>query len=224
MGISLQEVPKEVAVSTRKKIPIRVVQPELKEARPAPAAPVAEAPPPVTNGTDHTPVPPPPSEAAVSQAAEMEQLRAELEQWKDRALRLEAEMDNFRKHLQRVTEDRIAADRARLLRDFLDVVDNLARALSANGADAESLRQGVEVTHRSMLHLLNREGVTPIEAEGQPFDPAWHEAVGTVAAQQVGKDPDTIVYVVRQGYRIGDRLLRPARVIVATDSDQPSQE
>ncbi|MDW7992445.1 MAG: nucleotide exchange factor GrpE, partial [Anaerolineae bacterium] len=162
---------------------------------------------------------PPPSEVAASQAAEMEQLRAELEQWKDRALRLEAEMDNFRKHLQRVTEDRIAADRARLLRDFLDVVDNLARALSANGADAESLRQGVEVTHRSMLHLLNREGVTPIEAEGQPFDPAWHEAVGTVAAQQVGKDPDTVVYVVRQGYRIGDRLLRPTqRVIVATDS------
>ncbi|MCX8066279.1 MAG: nucleotide exchange factor GrpE [Anaerolineae bacterium] len=211
-------------MSTRKKIPIRVVQPELKEARPAPAAPVVEAPPPVTNGTDQAPVPPPPSEVAASQAAEMEQLRAELEQWKDRALRLEAEMDNFRKHLQRVTEDRIAADRARLLRDFLDVVDNLARALSANGADAESLRQGVEVTHRSMLHLLNREGVTPIEAEGQPFDPAWHEAVGTVAAQQVGKDPDTVVYVVRQGYRIGDRLLRPARVIVATDSDQPSQE
>ncbi|MCS7283594.1 MAG: nucleotide exchange factor GrpE [Anaerolineae bacterium] len=211
-------------MSTRKKIPIRVVQPELKEARPAPAAPVVEAPPLVTNGTDQAPVPPPPSEVAASQAAEMEQLRAELEQWKDRALRLEAEMDNFRKHLQRVTEDRIAADRARLLRDFLDVVDNLARALSANGADAESLRQGVEVTHRSMLHLLNREGVTPIEAEGQPFDPAWHEAVGTVAAQQVGKDPDTVVYVVRQGYRIGDRLLRPARVIVATDSDQPSQE
>lgn len=210
-------------MSTRKKIPIRVVQPELKEAQPAPTAPVAEAPPPVTNGTDRAPVPPPPSEAAVNQAAEaeMEQLRAELEQWKDRALRLEAEMDNFRKHLQRVTEDRIAADRARLLRDFLEVVDNLARALSADGADAESLRQGVELTHRSMLHLLNREGVTPIEAEGQPFDPAWHEAVGTVAAQQVGKEPDTVVHVVRQGYRIGDRLLRPARVIVATDSGAP---
>lgn len=209
-------------MSTRKKIPIRVIQPELKEAQPAPVTPVADAPPPVANGTDRTPVPPPPSEAAAPQAAEMEQLRAELEQWKDRALRLEAEMDNFRKHLQRVTEDRIAADRARLLRDFLEVVDNLARALSADGADVESLRQGVELTHRSMLHLLNREGVTPIEAEGQPFDPAWHEAVGTVAAQQVGKEPDTVVHVVRQGYRIGDRLLRPARVIVATDSGEPS--
>ncbi len=208
----------------RKKIPIRVVQPELEEARPAPTAPVAEAPPPVINGTDRSPVPPPPEEAAVGPAAEMEQLRAELEQWKDRALRLEAEMDNFRKHLQRVAEERIAADRARLLRDFLEVVDNLARALSADGADAASLRQGVELTHRSMLHLLNREGVTLIEAEGQPFDPAWHEAVGTVAAHQVGKEPDTVVHVVRQGYRIGDRLLRPARVIVATDSDQPQEQ
>lgn len=210
-------------MSARKKIPIRIVQPELEEAKPAPTAPVSEAPPPVANGTGRPPTPPPPEETAAEQVAEIDQLRAELERWKDRALRLEAEMDNFRKHLQRLTEDRIAADRARLLRDFLEVVDNLARALSADGADLTHLRQGVELTHRSMLHLLSREGVTPIEAEGQPFDPAWHEAVGTVAAREVGKEPDTVVQVVREGYRIGDRLLRPARVIVATDSDHPPE-
>lgn len=204
-------------MTTRKKIPIRIVQPELEEAPPSPVVPVDEAPPPVAE----VPPPAPPTTAAAPPApagpSEEEQaLREELEQWKDRALRLEAEMDNFRKRLQRLAEERIAADRERLLRDFLDVADDLARALSVDGADAESIRRGVELTHRSLMNLMNREGVTPIEADGQPFDPAWHEAVGTVPAQQVGKEPDTVVHVVRAGYRIGDRLLRPARVIVAT--------
>jgi len=165
-------------VTTRKKIPIRIVQPELEEAPPSPVVPVDEAPPPVAEAP---PTPPPPAAAPPPAGpSEGEQaLREELEQWKDRALRLEAEMDNFRKRLQRLTEERIAADRERLLRDFLAVADDLARALSADGADAEAIRQGVEITHRSLMHLLSREGVAPIEAEGQPFDPAWHEAVGT---------------------------------------------
>ncbi|MBC7227065.1 MAG: nucleotide exchange factor GrpE [Thermoflexales bacterium] len=204
-------------MTTRKKIPIRVVQPELEEAPPSPVVPVDEAPPPVAEA----PLPAPPTTVAAPSAPagpseEERALREELEQWKDRALRLEAEMDNFRKRLQRLAEERIAADRERLLRDFLDVADDLARALSVDGADAQAIRQGVELTHRSLMNLMNREGVTPIEADGQPFDPAWHEAVGTVPAQQVGKEPDTVVHVVRTGYRIGDRLLRPARVIVAT--------
>ncbi|MGB9775702.1 MAG: nucleotide exchange factor GrpE [Anaerolineae bacterium] len=203
-------------MTTRKKIPIRIVQPELEEAPPAPVVPVDEAPPPVAEA----PPPAPPTTAAPSAPAgpseEERALREELEQWKDRALRLEAEMDNFRKRLQRLAEERIAADRERLLRDFLEVADDLARALSVDGADAESIRQGVELTHRSLMNLMSREGVTPIEANGQPFDPAWHEAVGTVPAHQVGQEPDTVVHVVRAGYRIGDRLLRPARVIVAT--------
>ncbi len=209
-------------MTTRKKIPIRVVQPELGEAPPSPVMPVDEAPPPVAEVPP--PAPPtlaaaPPAHGAGLQPAPQDEelaLREELEQWKDRALRLEAEMDNFRKRLQRLAEERIAADRERLQRDFLEVADDLARALSVDGADAEAIRQGVELTRRSLMNLMNREGVTPIEADGQPFDPAWHEAVGTVPAHQVGKEPDTVVHVVRAGYRIGDRLLRPARVIVAT--------
>lgn len=198
-------------MSARKKIPIRIVRPELEEAPPAPVVPVDEAPPPVAEGP-----PPVASPPAATPSAEVAPLREELEQWKDRALRLEAEMDNFRKRLQRLAEERIAADRERLLREFLAVADDLARALSADGADAQSILQGVELTNRSLMKLLSREGVTPIEAEGQPFDPAWHEAVGTVPASQANADPDTVVHVVQPGYRIGDRLLRPARVIVAT--------
>ncbi len=199
---------------SRKKVPIRIVQPELEEAPPVPVVPVDEAPPPVVEAPPPSSPPAPPAAEPSEQAAA---LREELEQWKDRALRLEAEMDNFRKRLQRLAEERIAADRERLLRDFLAVADDLARALSADGADAESIRRGVELTNRSLMLLLSREGVTPIEAEGQPFDPAWHEAVGTVPASQVNAAPDTVVHVVQPGYCIGDRLLRPARVIVATE-------
>jgi len=136
--------------------------------------------------------------------------------WRDRALRLQAEIENFRKRQQRLAEERIIADRERLLRAFLHVTDDLERALDADGADAESLQQGVGLTYQTMVRLLDREGVESIQAQGQPFDPAWHEAVGTVPHQSAGAEPDAVVEVVQPGYRLGDRLLRPARVIVAT--------
>ncbi len=149
-----------------------------------------------------------------------------VEIWRDRALRLQAEIDNFRKRQRRLAEERVVADRERLLRSFLRVGDDLERALAqqtaaqrtanAGGTDVESLRQGVDLTYRSLMHMLDQEGAEPIEAAGQPFDPAWHEAVGTVPSPNVGVEPDTVVEVVQTGYRLGDRLLRPARVIAAT--------
>lgn len=139
-----------------------------------------------------------------------------LEVWRDRALRLQAEIENFRKRQQRLAEERIVADRERLLRAFLDVADDLERALATDGVDARSLRQGVDLTHQAMMRILDREGVEPIRAAGQPFDPARHEAVGAVPHQVAGAKPDTVVEVVQPGYRLGERLLRPARVIVAT--------
>jgi molecular chaperone GrpE len=138
-----------------------------------------------------------------------------LDLWRDRALRLQAEIENFRKRQQRLAEERILADRERLLRAFLRVADDLERALHADGADADDLRQGVDLTYRSLTRLLDQEGAEPIEAAGRPFDPAWHEAVGTVPHVHAGAEPDTVVKVVEAGYRLGDRLLRPARVIVA---------
>jgi len=145
-----------------------------------------------------------------------------LEMWRDQALRLQAEMENFRKRQQRLADERITADRERLLRAFLEITDNLGRALDSHdehagdeGTDGDRVRQGVVLIHRAMQNLLTKEGVEPIEAIGQPFDPTWHEAVSVVPHEQVGAAPDTVVEVVQKGYRIGDRLLRPARVIVA---------
>jgi molecular chaperone GrpE len=140
----------------------------------------------------------------------------DLGMWRDRAQRLQAEMENFRKRQQRLADERIAADRERLLRAFLDVADNLERALNTNGTDVESIRQGVGLTHQTMERLLDQEGAELIQAKGQPFDPTWHEAVSTVPYQDADAEPDTVIEVVQAGYRLGDRLLRPARVIVAT--------
>jgi molecular chaperone GrpE len=136
--------------------------------------------------------------------------------WRDRALRLQAEIENFRKRQQRLAEERVATDRERLLRAFLGVADDLERALAADGVDAEGLRQGVDLTYQTLMRILDQEGAEPIAARGQPFDPARHEAVATVPNQDAGAEADTVVEVVQAGYRLGDRLLRPARVIVAT--------
>jgi len=138
------------------------------------------------------------------------------DEWRDRALRLQAEMDNFRKRQQRLADERVTSDRERLLRAFLGVADDLDRALRADGTDVESLRHGVDMTHQSLVRVLNQEGAEPIEAVHQTFDPQWHEAVATVPHREAGVEPDTVVEVVQVGYRLGDRLLRPARVLVAT--------
>lgn len=157
-----------------------------------------------------------PEPARETQDTQAEAEAESLEVWRDRALRLQAEIDNFRKRQQRLAEERISADREQLLRAFLPVADDLERALNADGADIESLRQGVGLTHQTMMRLLYQEGAEPIQAEGQPFDPEWHEAVGTLPHEKIAAEPGTVVQIVQTGYSMGDRLLRPARVIVAT--------
>jgi molecular chaperone GrpE len=138
-----------------------------------------------------------------------------LEEWRDRALRLQAEMENFRKRQRRLTDEMIAAERERLLRSFVLVADDLQRALRVWKTDVQSLRQGVELTYHTLMRLFEQEGVQPIAPLGQRFDPSWHEAVGTVPHETAEAKPDTVVEVVQEGYRLGDRLLRPARVVIA---------
>jgi molecular chaperone GrpE len=156
-------------------------------------------------------------EEARTKAAEREEgEEVGLAFWKERAQRLQAEIENYRKRQQRLADERILAERERLMRAMLDVLDDLKRALMAEETDAASLRVGVGMTYQTLIRLLMQEGVEPIEAEGEAFDPTWHEAVGSVPHEYAGVEPDTVVEVVREGYRMGERLLRPARVLVAT--------
>ncbi len=124
-------------------------------------------------------------------------------------------MDNYRKRQQRLAQDQIEAERQRLLRVFLQTVDDLERALAAPAGDAGALRKGVQLTHRAVLQRLQQEGVERIEALHRPFDPNWHEAVSAVPHDGTGATPGTVIKVLEPGYRLGEQLLRPARVIVA---------
>jgi molecular chaperone GrpE len=133
--------------------------------------------------------------------------------WQAVALRQQAEMDNFRKRQTRRADEAIAAERERLLRSILPVGDNLNRALTYDNVAENSLRQGVELTQRELLRFLAAEGLTKIETVGRPFSPELHEAVAVVPAQA---EANTIVEEVEAGYILGDKLLRPAKVVVAT--------
>ena len=136
--------------------------------------------------------------------------------WRDRALRLQAEMDNYRKRQRRIAQQEAQAEQERLLHDVLGIADNLERTLAAASPGEDgAIRQGVELTRDELLRVLSRHGVERFEAGGEPFDPAWHEAVHVVAADALGVEAGTVVEVVRPGYRKGEQLFRPARVVVA---------
>ncbi len=148
-------------------------------------------------------------------------LRAENAELRDRFLRLAAEMDNLRRRTERDVKDAKSYSVAGFARDMLAVSDNLRRALDAvpgeqrAGADATltSLLEGVEMTERSMLSALERHGVKPIAADGEKFDPNFHQAMFEVPNPAVPNN--TVIQVVQAGYTIGERVLRPAMVGVA---------
>ncbi|MGC8838256.1 MAG: nucleotide exchange factor GrpE, partial [Anaerolineae bacterium] len=171
---------------------------------------------PAAQGHEAPSTPPAPEPSPTAEAGQQGDIpEGSLEWWRDRALRLQAEMENFRKRQQRLAEEQIRADRERVLRAFLKVADDLERALQASEADPERLREGVRLIYQTFLNLLEKEGVRRVEAAGKPFDPTLHEAVTAVQGQgEEGAEP-RVVEVIEPGYTLGDRLLRPAKVVVS---------
>jgi molecular chaperone GrpE len=158
-----------------------------------------------------------PSESGLGLREENERLRAERDQVYDRMARLQAEFDNARKREARERADFRDFAVSGAVEQFLPVLDNFRLALHSNSS-AEQLRAGVELIARQMEDVLRSLNVQPVEAVGQPFDPRVHEALETVEREDV---PDhQIVDEVRRGYRIKERLLRPALVRVASNSRQ----
>lgn len=150
---------------------------------------------------------------------EAERLRAELDELRgtqERMLRLSADFDNFRRRQLREREEAHRYGHENLVKDLLGTVDNLERAVEharRGVGDFESMLQGVELVQRELQGALAKHGVTRIEALGEPFDPSLHEAM---AQQEDGSLPaNTVVQVYQAGYRLWDRLLRPARVVVS---------
>jgi molecular chaperone GrpE len=142
-------------------------------------------------------------------------LQRERDELYDRLLRMTADFDNYRKRNERERRDLSDAVTADLVRDVLPAVDDLERALAAPASDdaAAAYRKGVELIHRRLLDTLRKRGVEPLDVVGQDFDPNWHEAVAHDPGE--GHRDGEITAELRRGYRIGQRLLRPAQVRVA---------
>jgi len=177
------------------------------------------------------------SQGSEADQNELEAIRQEAAEYKDKYLRAAAEVENTRKRLERRYADQAEEEKKRLLRAFLAVADDLERALAysdrpssdfgepsgrASGrgpsraiplaSQGGSLRDGVQLTYQELQRLLDQEGVEPLEAIGQPFDPYYHEAVDTVAGDH---DQETVVGERQKGYLYRGELLRPAKVEVA---------
>ena len=145
--------------------------------------------------------------------SEVEKLKADMAQLSDVKLRLAAEYDNFRKRSQR-EKDAIYSDAtASTVTSLLPVIDNVERALAAENASAEDMRKGVEMISTQALQVFEKLGVTSFGAAGDAFDPNIHHCVGTVDAE--GVESGTIALVLQKGYKLGDKVIRPAMVQVA---------
>ena len=147
-----------------------------------------------------------------TQPDQLEELRRERDALQDRLLRTAAEFDNYRKRLDRERRDLADHTAGEVIKDLLPIIDNLERALQASEQD-DPLRKGVELIHKQMLEMLRKRGVTPIEALGADFDPNVHEAVTHEESDQHREGE--VMEELQRGYKVADRLLRPAMVKVA---------
>jgi molecular chaperone GrpE len=157
--------------------------------------------------------PPPAADPAAGVAAELAEAKAKAKENWDKFLRATADLENYRRRAKRDLDDAKAESRTRVLKEMLPVVDNLERALAhTDGADTASILEGVRLVLRQFSHALEKCEVTAIEADGKPFDPNQHEAIGQ---KESDAPAGSVVEVLQKGYKLADRLLRPALVIVA---------
>lgn len=154
-----------------------------------------------------------PAAVEATQDAELKKLREERDNLFDRLARLQAEFDNYRKRAAKENADFREYAVADAVRALLPAIDNLALAFKNTGASPEDFRKGVELIHKQLQEALQKLNVQRIPAHGQLFDPRVHEAIEMVETDQV---PDHhVIEELQPGYRIKDRLLRPAMVKVA---------
>jgi molecular chaperone GrpE len=151
------------------------------------------------------------ADGAAQLAAQLNEARRQVDELQDKYLRAAAQAENARKWAERDIQARATENKRALLRELLDVTDNLGLALAQPG-DAQTLRQGVQLTLRQLEQVLSRAGVQRIPVEpGQPFDPVYHEAI---EVRDAAVPQDTVADVAYSGYMHDGFILRPARVVV----------
>lgn len=150
---------------------------------------------------------------------EVATLTAERDKWKDTAVRASADLDNYRKRMAREKSDLIRYGNQSLLEELLPVLDNFEMGLQAAAQDESSMiYQGMKMVKKQLDDFLSAQGVQEVPAEGEVFDPNVHEAVSQEESAEV--EAGSVVRVLRKGYRMNDRLLRPANVVVAKGPEE----
>jgi molecular chaperone GrpE len=145
--------------------------------------------------------------------AEVERLKEELRHEREALLRALADFDNYRRRVERDRASAARSGKRDVILSLLEVLDGFDRALNHIDDAPSSVAQGVQAIHRNLLGVLERHGVTPFDSLGEPFDPRFHDAIGTVESDEV--ESGTVADELQRGYRWGDEVLRPARVRVA---------
>ena len=155
--------------------------------------------------------------AAVADQAAASPEQAEFAALKDRYARLLADFDNYRKRQAREREDWIKRANESLLEDFLPVTDTLELALAKTDL-SDPFAAGVKLVYDQFIAALEKHGITPLDAKGQPFNPDWHEALSHVPSDTVPENE--VIEQFRRGWCIGGRLMRPAQVIVSSGNSE----
>src|ERR1051325_972425 len=143
-----------------------------------------------------------------------------LEETRDQLLRRTAEMENMRRRHQAEREQLIFEGNKRLISDLLGVLDDLERTLLHASEEIDPMAQGIDLVYKNFLKTLERYGVTPMQTEGEPFDPMKHDAM--MEEQRTDVEPGTITREIQRGYYMRDNVLRHAKVIVAKAPEENS--
>jgi len=140
----------------------------------------------------------------------------------DRLLRAQAELENYKKRVEREKSSLVKYGNEELIKAILPVIDNLERAIDhPPGENSDGLKEGIKITLNQLLQVLEKFGVTPVPSVGEPFDPSKHEAMMQV--ESTDHEPNTVVTELQKGYFLNDRLIRPAMVSVAQPPRQKEE-
>jgi molecular chaperone GrpE len=159
--------------------------------------------------------PAPAADVPAGLAAAVVELEAEVQATKDKWLRAVADLENYKKRVKREIDEASTAAIQRILPSFLPTMDNLERALEVAGptASIEQLVKGIQMVRDEFTNALRKHGIEAVPSVGTPFDPAIHDALQQVDSPDHA--PGTVIREFERGYRMGDRLIRPARVVIA---------
>ena len=160
-----------------------------------------------------------PDPAPESETGEMQQqldkLTADLKEKEERTLRLQADFENFRRRTSREKEELAAVIKQEVLKDMLPLLDNFERAMAAETKDAEAFQKGVDMIYTQLQEVMKKNGLEPIETDGQKFDPNFHQAVMRVQNEEL--ENDDIAQELQKGYMAQGRVIRPSMVQVVAN-------